>query len=51
MESCGGAHHWGRQIIAMGHDRKLTPPTYVKPFVKRRKMWPIRYSGPRCART
>ena len=30
-----------------GHDCKLIPPTYVK----RRKKWPIRYSGPRCART
>ena len=37
MEACGGAHHWGRQIIAMGHDCRLIPPVYVKPFVKRQK--------------
>ena len=37
MEACGGAHHWGRQIIAMGHECRLIPPVYVKPFVKRQK--------------
>jgi transposase len=33
MEACGGAHHWGRQLQAMGHRVKLLPPQYVKPFV------------------
>ncbi len=37
MEACGGAHFWGRQIIALGHACKLIPPIYVKPFVKRQK--------------
>ena len=37
MEACGGAHHWGREITAMGHECKLIPPVYVKPFVKRQK--------------
>ncbi len=37
MEACGGAHHWGRQIIAKGHECRLIPPVYVKPFVKRQK--------------
>ena len=37
MEACGGAHHWGRQIIALGHACKLIPPIYVKPFLKRQK--------------
>ena len=37
MEACGGAHHWGRQIIALGHRCKLIPPIYVKPFLKRQK--------------
>ena len=37
MEACGGARRRGRQIIAMGHDCRLIPPVYVKPFVKRRK--------------
>jgi transposase len=33
MEACGGAHHWGRQLQAMGHRVRLLPPQYVKPFV------------------
>ena len=37
MEACGGARHWGRQIIAKGHECRLIPPVYVKPFVKRQK--------------
>ena len=37
MEACGGAHHWGRELRSMGFEVRLVPPTYVKPFVKRRK--------------
>jgi transposase len=37
MEACGSAHHWGRALIGMGHDVKLIPPIYVKPFVRRQK--------------
>lgn len=37
METCGGAHHWGRQIAALGHSVRLIPPQYVKPFVKGNK--------------
>ena len=37
MEACGGAHHWGRAIIDLGHACKLIPPVYVKPFVRRQK--------------
>ena len=37
MEACGGAHWWGRQIVALGHEVRLVPPIYVKPFVKRSK--------------
>lgn len=37
LEACGGAHHWAREITAIGHDVKLIPPAYVKPFVKRSK--------------
>ncbi|KAB2689404.1 IS110 family transposase [Brucella pseudogrignonensis] len=37
MEACGSAHYWGREIGALGHDVKLIPPIYVKPFVKRHK--------------
>ena len=31
MEACSGAHHWGRQLQAMGHEVRLMPPPYVKP--------------------
>jgi transposase len=37
MEACGTAHHWGRAIRDLGHDVRLIPPVYVKPFVKRQK--------------
>ena len=37
MESCGSSHHWGREIGKLGHEVKLVPPIYVKPFVKRQK--------------
>src|SRR5215472_17007789 len=37
MEACGSAHHWGRAIGDLGHDVCLSPPIYVKPFVKRQK--------------
>ena len=37
MEACGGAHFWGREIGSLGHEVRLIPPAYVKPFVKRQK--------------
>jgi transposase len=37
MEACAGAHYWAREIAALGHETRLIPPTYVKPFVKRQK--------------
>ena len=37
LEACGGAHHWARELAALGHDARLIPPSYVKPFVKRNK--------------
>jgi len=37
MEACGGAHFWGREIGELGHEVRLIPPAYVKPFVKRQK--------------
>jgi len=37
MEACGSAHHWGREISKFGHDVRLMPAFYVKPYVKRGK--------------
>lgn len=37
MEACAGAHHWGRELQRLGHEVRLIPPVYVKPFVKRQK--------------
>lgn len=37
MEACAGAHHWGRLFVASGHEVRLVPPVYVKPFLKRQK--------------
>lgn len=37
MEACGSAHHWGRVIGSCGHEVRLMPPSYVKPYVKRNK--------------
>lgn len=37
MEAGAGAHHWARELIALGHEVRLMPPSYVKPYVKRQK--------------
>lgn len=37
MEACSGAHHLGRALRAQGHEARLMPPQYVKPFVKANK--------------
>ena len=37
MEACGSAHPWGRAIGDLGHEVRLIPLAYVKPFVKRQK--------------
>src|SRR6201995_4140923 len=37
IEACATAHHWARELIALGHDVKLMPPAYVKAYVKRNK--------------
>lgn len=37
LEACAGAHHVGRQLAALGHDVRLLPAQYVKPFLKGHK--------------
>ena len=37
MEACATSHFWGRLAERLGHDVRLIPPIYVKPFVKRQK--------------
>jgi transposase len=37
MEACSGAHHLSRKLIALGHDARLMPAKYVKPFLKGHK--------------
>ena len=33
IEACATAHHWARQITALGHEVRLMPPAYVKAYV------------------
>lgn len=37
MEACATAHHWAREIGALGHEVRIMPAHYVKPYVKRGK--------------
>jgi transposase len=37
MEACATAHHWARELMALGHEVRLMPPYYVKAYVKRNK--------------
>jgi transposase len=37
MEACATAHHWARELAALGHDVRLMSPTYVKAYVRRQK--------------
>lgn len=37
LEACATSHHWAREIAALGHEVRLIPPAYVKPYVKRQK--------------
>ena len=34
LEAGSGAHHWAREIARLGHDVKLMPPQFVRPYVK-----------------
>ena len=37
FEACGSAHYWSREMVALGHEARIIPAQYVKPFVKRHK--------------
>ncbi|MGB5077658.1 MAG: IS110 family transposase, partial [Sphingorhabdus sp.] len=37
IEACGTSHHWARELMKLGHEVRLMPPVYVKPYVKRGK--------------
>lgn len=37
IEACNTSHHWARELLALGHDVRLMPAQYVKPYVKRGK--------------
>jgi len=37
IEACATAHHWARELQMLGHEVRLMPPHYVKPYVKRNK--------------
>ncbi|KGA65501.1 transposase family protein [Yersinia enterocolitica] len=37
MEACASSHHFARVLRQYGHEVKLIPPQYVKPYVKTNK--------------
>jgi transposase len=37
IEACASSHYWSRELQALGHQVRLMPPAYVKPYVKRQK--------------
>ena len=37
IEACASSHYWSRELQAFGHNVRLMPPAYVKPYVKRQK--------------
>ncbi|MCB1839353.1 MAG: IS110 family transposase [Alphaproteobacteria bacterium] len=37
MEACATAHYWARELSTLGHEVKMIPPSYVKPYVRRQK--------------
>ena len=37
LEACATSHYWAREFQGLGHDVRLIPPIYVKPYVKRQK--------------
>jgi transposase len=42
IEACGTSHHWARELIKLGHEVRLMPPAYVKPYgAPRRRVLPV----------
>jgi len=37
IEACSSSHYWARELTALGHDVRLLPAQYVKPYLKRQK--------------
>ena len=37
IEACHTAHYWARELSALGHDVRLMPPQFVKPYIKSQK--------------
>jgi transposase len=37
LEACGTSTYWARELTALGHDARLIPPAYAKPYVRRNK--------------
>jgi transposase len=37
LEACGGAHHWARELLKLGHGVRLIAPAFVNLFVTRQK--------------
>lgn len=37
IKACGRSHHWARELVRLGHEVRLMPPAYVKPYVERGK--------------
>lgn len=37
LEACAGSHYWARELLNLGHEVKLIPAQYVKPYVKGNK--------------
>ena len=37
LEACGAAHYWARELAKLGHEVRLMPPQYVRPYVKTNK--------------
>lgn len=37
IEACGGSHYWAREFKKLGHEVRMIPPQFVKPYVKSNK--------------